>query len=259
MLQQCMQPLVPTIIFFHVFFPDEAFGSNCCRVGMNGSHAALYLDRFFRRTCPLLVILGLFVLFAARRQVGVVGQTAEQRGDHWTGIHLLLQHTHTETETHSHIRVGDLLVIWNCLHQLRGLFKIRSLIAQFQHFWLCHTSQEWFYIHIPSMFLKKTVLTSNRAIFLPSYCWLFSASLAALLLMKGLLSLGFPSPETRKHRAADLDPSCLHSHICTQTSCNQPHRLKVDTFIHCNSGNGSNLPFFRVAPRRDFPQVTAEE
>lgn len=56
-----------------------------------------YLDRFFRRTCPLLVILGLFVLFATCRQVGVIGQTAEQRRDHWTGIHLLLWHTDRHT------------------------------------------------------------------------------------------------------------------------------------------------------------------
>lgn len=59
----------------------------------------LYLYWFLRRTRPLLIVLGLFMLFAASRQVGVVCQTAEQRGDHGTRIHLLLQETHTETVT----------------------------------------------------------------------------------------------------------------------------------------------------------------
>lgn len=39
--------------------------------------------------------------------------------------------------------------------------------------------------------------TSNRAMFLPSYCWLFSAA-ASLLLINGLLSLGLLSPERRE-------------------------------------------------------------
>lgn len=145
----CITQSVDFLMFF-----SPASGSNCCRVGMNGSHAAPHLDRFFRWTCPLLVILGLFVLFAARRQVGVVGQTAEQRGDHWTGIHLLLQQTHTEK--HINIRLGDLLVIQNCMRQLRGPFKISSLFTQFQHFWPCNSGKEWFHIHIPSMFWKMS-------------------------------------------------------------------------------------------------------
>ena len=41
--------------------------------------------------------------------------------------------------------------------------------------------------------LNWWMVTSNRAMFLPSYCWLFSMSLAMLLLMNGLLSLGAPS------------------------------------------------------------------
>lgn len=41
--------------------------------------------------------------------------------------------------------------------------------------------------------------TSNSAMCLPSYCWLFSAA-ASLLLMKGLLSLGLLSPGRNKHR-----------------------------------------------------------
>lgn len=41
---------------------------------------------------------------------------------------------------------------------------------------------------------SEIICTSNRAMCLPSYCWLFSMSMLLLLLIKGLLSLGFPSP-----------------------------------------------------------------
>jgi hypothetical protein len=59
-----------------------------------------YLDSrfFFGRSLPLLV-LGLLVLFAALRQVGVVGQTAEYGRHHGTVVHLLLQYTGTGGQT----------------------------------------------------------------------------------------------------------------------------------------------------------------
>lgn len=69
----------------------------------------------------------------------------------------------------------------------------------------------------------KTVQTSNRAMFLPSYCWLFSTSLAALLLMKGLLSLGLTSTETQKHKPADLNYNITFKpflfFICSEEWC----------------------------------------
>ena len=51
---------------------------------------------------------------------------------------------------------------------------------------------------------RVTERTSNKAMFLPSYCWLFSVA-ASLLLMKGLLSLGLLSPGKKKKRHTLLD------------------------------------------------------
>ena len=59
----------------------------------------LYLDGFLRGTGPLLVVLGLLVLLAPGGQVGVVGQTAEQRGHHGAGVHLVLGGTEVDTRT----------------------------------------------------------------------------------------------------------------------------------------------------------------
>lgn len=141
------------------------------------THWQSNLDGLFRWPRPLLVILGLFVFFAACWQVGVIGQTAEQRWHHWTGVHLLLWNIHTKPVA---VRTGFPFSVY---------FIYRDL---------------------------KSIHTSNRAIFLPSYCWLFSASLAALLLMKGLLSLGFPSPVMQKHqltfRVGESSPIQLHIH-----------------------------------------------
>src|SRR4029434_2287202 len=63
----------------------------------------VYLRR--RLLAGLLIVLGLFVLLAALRQVGVVGQTGQQRRHHGTGVHLLLQthtHTHRLISEHTH-------------------------------------------------------------------------------------------------------------------------------------------------------------
>lgn len=132
----------------------------------------LYLDRFFRWTWPLLNILSLFVLFAARWQVGVVSQSAEQRGNHGTGIHLFLQCS---------TNIGKV--------QLKSIYSHISLIITIKDSNLYYRA-------------VKSAPTSNRAMLLPSYCWLLSMLVAALLLMKGLLSLGFPSPETQKSQLA---------------------------------------------------------
>ena len=48
---------------------------------------------------PLLVVFRLLMLLAALGQVGVVGQTAEERRHHWAGVHFLLHHKHTHTQT----------------------------------------------------------------------------------------------------------------------------------------------------------------
>lgn len=52
-------------------------------------------------------------------------------------------------------------------------------------------------------------LTSNRAMFLPSYSLPFSVS---VLLMKGLLSLGLPSPEGRRGVGSDTSHGVTHVH-----------------------------------------------
>lgn len=51
---------------------------------------AIYLHSFLAR---FLVVFRLFMLFTALCQVGVIGEAAQKRRNHGTGVHLLLQNT----------------------------------------------------------------------------------------------------------------------------------------------------------------------
>lgn len=118
-------------------------------------------------------------------------------------IHLCRAEANCFAEVCTH---SSLSFACNNLRFQHALHTIITLINRCQSPYSITPLWEWVYAYNSNVCIKKSqcvcvckVLdcTSNKAMFFPSYCWLFSAA-ASLLLMKGLLSLGLLSPEEKK-------------------------------------------------------------